>query len=481
MKSLVYLKNVFHKNKKKIAIQFENKKITYEQLYFEILNLSDCFKKKKIKKVCILEGKNDDHYYYVCMFASLLAGSTYIPISSNTPLLRIKNILNISKPDLFIAKKKYKFLKKLKIQFFDPDKKISIKNEKKFRILDSNKDAYIIFTSGSTGVPKGVRISRSSLDNYVNWLRNNIFKDKIIRCSQHPRIGFDLSVADIFGTLCSGGTLFPIKKILDRMFLKKFIIKNNLTHWISVPSLTDLIFLNDSNKNTKITSLKKVFFCGEILKKSHLDKIFRNNKKIKVINSYGPTEATVSCTYQNFNYKNYKNLCKPTASIGVPIKGTRFNLRKINSTQNFGELIISGNQVSLGYLEDKNQNKIKFIVKNKNRSFITGDICKKLNNKYYFINRIDRQTKILGNRIEMGEIDNKIEEITKLSSYTVKSKEKLVTFIDGKFNVDNLKNKLIRHFPSNIIPNKIIKIEKFPRNKNEKIDESKLLLKLKNI
>ena len=81
----------------------------------------------------------------------------------------------------------------------------------------------------------------------------------------------------------------------------------------------------------------------------------------------------------------------------------------------------------------------------------------------------------------MGEIDNKIEEITKLSSYTVKSKEKLVTFIDGKFNADNLKNKLIRHFPSNIIPNKIIKIKKFPRNKNEKIDESKLLLKLKNI
>ena len=52
----------------------------------------------------------------------------------------------------------------------------------------------------------------------------------------------------------------------------------------------------------------------------------------------------------------------------------------------------------------------------------------------------------------MGEIDNKIEEITKLSSYTVKNKEKLVTFVDGKFNADNLKNNLIRHFPSNIIP-----------------------------
>ena len=77
MKSLVYLKKCFfHKNKKKIAIQFENKKITYEQLYFEILNLSDYFKKKKIKKVCILEGKNDDRY--VCMYVCLFIGWIYI-------------------------------------------------------------------------------------------------------------------------------------------------------------------------------------------------------------------------------------------------------------------------------------------------------------------------------------------------------------------------------------------------------------------
>lgn len=479
MKTLHYLKKVYHNNKNNVAIKFDNKKITYEQFYLEVSNACNFLKKKKIKRICIFEGKNDDHYYYVYMFASLCAGVTYIPISSNTPILRIKDILLISKPDLFIANKKYKFLKKLKVGFFDPNKKI--KTEKKFVISNSNQDAYIIFTSGSTGKPKGVRISRSSLDNYVKWLKNKIFKDKVIRCSQHPRIGFDLSVADIFGTLCSGGTLFPIKKTLDRMFLKKFIIKNNLTHWISVPSLVDLIFLNDKNKNSKISSLKKVFFCGEILKKSHLEKIYRLNKKIKVINSYGPTEATVSCTYQNFSYKNYKSLCKPSASIGFPIKGTRFKLRRINSYQNVGELIISGNQVSLGYLADSNQNKIKFIVKNKYRSFITGDICKKLYNKYYFLNRIDRQTKILGHRIEMGEIDNKIEDITKLNSYTLKSKDKLVTFIDGKFNKDILTNKLIRHFPTNIIPTKIVKIKEFPRNKNEKIDETKLLLHLKNI
>ncbi len=478
MKLLHNLKKIYKKNINNIALNYDNKKVTYHQFCTEVLNVSSFLKKKNAKKICIVEGKNEEHYYYVFIFASLLAGITYIPVSSNTPKLRIKDLLQISKPDLLISTRQYNFLKKLKIAFINPNKKIKIENDKKFKIVNTNKDAYIIFTSGSTGKPKGVRISRKALDNYVEWLRKKIFNDKVIKCSQHPRIGFDLSVADIFGTICSGGTLFPIKKNIDRVFLSKFINKNQLTHWISVPSLVDLIFLNTVNKRDKINSLKKVFFCGEILKKNHLKRIFKYNKKIKVINCYGPTEATVSCTYQNFNYKNYKNLCKPTASIGVPIKGTYFTLRRINSDKNIGELIISGNQVSSGYLGDISQNKIKFIHRKKKRSFITGDICKKFNNKYYFLNRLDRQTKILGNRIEMGEIDNRIEEITKLNSYTLKVNDKLVTFIDGDFSKYNLKNKLINYFHSNIIPNKILKIKKFPRNKNEKIDETKLLAKI---
>ena len=104
-----------------------------------------------------------------------------------------------------------------------------------------------------------MRISRKALDKYILWIIETFFNDKIIRCSQHPSIGFDLSIADIFGTICSGGHLFPIKKKIDKIFLKKFIIKNKLTHWISVPSLTDIILITGKIKmNLKI--LKKFFF-----------------------------------------------------------------------------------------------------------------------------------------------------------------------------------------------------------------------------
>ena len=70
-----------------------------------------------------------------------------------------------------------------------------------------------------------MRISRKALDKYILWILETFFNDKIIRCSQHPSIGFDLSIADIFGTICSGGHLFPIKKKIDKIFLKKIYDK----------------------------------------------------------------------------------------------------------------------------------------------------------------------------------------------------------------------------------------------------------------
>ena len=90
--------------------------------------------------------------------------------------------------------------------------------------------------------------------------------------------------------------LFPIKKI-DKIFLKKFVIKNKLTHWISVPSLTDIIFNSRKNKN-EFKNIKKIFLRRSV-EENHLKKIFECNKNIQVMNAYGPTEATVSCTIKN--------------------------------------------------------------------------------------------------------------------------------------------------------------------------------------
>lgn len=469
MKILSNLEKIIEIRGNETLIEYDNKKLTFKIFWEKVLKLANYFHSKKLNKISVIETEKEDFFFYIVIFASLIAGKTYIPIGANVPIKRIKKILDLSKADIVITSKN---LNKFSTNIFHPKYIDNLKNKYKFKIKKSNNDAYIIFTSGSTGEPKGVRISRKALDKYILWILETFFNDKIIRCSQHPSIGFDLSIADIFGTICSGGKLFPIKKKIDKIFLKKFVIKNKLTHWISVPSLTDIIFNSRKNKN-EFKNIKKIFFCGEVLRKNHLKKIFECNKNIQVMNAYGPTEATVSCTIKKFNFKNYYNFCKPTASFGKPIKGIQLSFTSNNKKE--GELVISGDQVSNGYLNNSKLNNLKFIEKRNKRSFITGDLCKKINGEFYFLNRKDRQIKLYGHRIELDEIDNLISDKTGNTSLSLKRGEKIVTFINGKLNKSRLIKYLKTKLPSYMIPSNINLIKEWPKNKNYKIDEKKLL------
>ena len=470
MKILYKIYKISQINPKHTAIS-SNKKISYGVLWQLASNLAFFLNKKKIKKICILQNENDDFICYVSMIASLMSGATYIPINSSTPLNRLKFIIESTKANLLISNKKP--IGNFECKILSTKDVLKLKTIKNFKIKKSKKDAYIIFTSGSTGKPKGVRISRESMDHYILWIIKSFFNDKVIRCSQHPGIGFDLSVADIFGTLSGGGTLFPIQNTYDKLFLNKFINKNKLSHWISVPSAVDLIFDGNYLKKNDVKSLKKMFFCGEVLKKIHLQKIFKYNKNIKVINSYGPTEATVSCTSIKLNSKNFLNFCKPTVSFGKPIENMKIGFVEKNKKSQ-GEIFISGPQISEGYIQE-NLNVKKFKnIKNK-KSFITGDICRIVRGNFYFLNRIDRQVKILGNRIELDEIDRVIGDLTSNTAHSIIYKNKIYSFFIGKNLKNNLNIKLNKYLPKYMLPNKIIKIKKLPKNKNLKIDEKKLI------
>ena len=124
----------------------------------------------------------------------------------------------------------------------------------------NNNLAYIIFTSGSTGEPKGVCISRKSLDNYVKWLKLNFNIKKGFNCSQFPEISFDLSVADIYGTLCSGGTLIPAKTMYDKLFPGRFIKDKKINFLVCVPSLIDVIKNSSGLTKKKNLHLLNQFF-----------------------------------------------------------------------------------------------------------------------------------------------------------------------------------------------------------------------------
>lgn len=457
---------------------------TYEDFTNIVLNLTKKILAEKATPIVAIVGEKDI-LSYTSMFSVLYSGGTYVPISANLPLNKTIKIINSTKIDLIICKSGVAQLLKKKF----PSKKFftqkDLSNHKCFsipKIKTKKKTAYIMFTSGSTGNPKGVCISRSSLDHYIKWFNKNIKIKKSEKCSQFPEIGFDLSVADIYGTLCSGGTLCPANSNYSKVFPGRFLAQKKISCIVCVPSLIDIINNSGDLKIKNFSSIKKVFFCGEPLLKKHAKNLFRVNKKIKIINSYGPTEATVSCTKKLITPTDLKKNKFNSLPLGKPIDGVKIRLLNNNKySKKEGEIVIFGKQVAMGYLNEK-ENKNKFFISKKEGAYFkTGDYAEIVNGEMYFKNRLDTQVKIKGHRIELDEINNYLNRFGLENVHTIILMEKIISFYSDKFKFN--RNSLIKYLKKNIpeymIPNYLLKIKKFPLNQNGKVLINDLIKKAK--
>ena len=469
------LKKICYKDSFSIAFKIDEKIITYKKFLEDCLIFSNYIKTKNFKNIGII----GDYEYlsYVSIFGTLISGKTYIPINQNLPIQKIKKIIKIAKIDLLsvskISEKKYDILKIKKINL----KNLYLKKISEKKTTHNFDIAYVIFTSGTTGEPKGVPITRKNLYHYINWLINNFKVKKNSRCSQFPNIGFDLSVVDIFSTICGGGTLVIPRNIFHRNFPAQFIKKNNITHTVFVPSFIELMRNSAQLNKNNLVSLKNIFFCGEPLYQNQIEKLFKINRNLKIINAYGPSETTVSCTKLSLDKDNFKKYCHNTVSIGKCIKGIKIKLLyNSNFKDKTYELLISGPQVFKGYLNNKNLNINKFLVINKKKYFKTGDLVTKIKGNIFFKKRIDNQIKIRGYRVELDEIDSMIRKFGIYETKTIFKKLELKSFIRStKKEVPLIFKFLKKNLPPYMIPNSIVSLKKFPKNINDKLDFKKFI------
>ena len=412
---------------------------------------------------------------YASILACLSAGGFYCPTNISAPAARQHQIIDLFKPDVIISDPQ---------SLPDAAKKLTVLDITKIgdRKLDKPRPrsdlAYVMFTSGSTGIPKGVMISQDALAHYVNWAIEAMSVSPSDRWSQHPNIGFDLSVLDIYGTLCGGATLYPIERIHDKLQPSKFIKRHQLTIWNSVPSVIDQMCRSGPLKADDLISLRLINFCGEPLLEKQLDAVFRACRDVKVHNTYGPTEATVSVTLLALNRDNYKEACKfRFVAIGDNIPNMKLCLIKDGKeNQNEGEIVISGPQVARGYWEDPERTAANFKTLDINgeatQVYCTGDYGTYKDGAMHFEYRLDRQVKVNGYRLELGEVDAAFHMAGVYLCCTILVNGVLHTFIENSEHLDIVETrvKIAKHLPSYAIPKKISVTEQLPRNINGKID-----------
>ncbi len=422
----------------------------------------------------------------IAFVAIQLTGNIYVPFDPDTPSKRKETILKSLNNALTIQFREENFVIEEK-KYIAKDDDVALVESKLFENLEKRIDLdplYIIFTSGTTGVPKGVAISNRSVIDYIDWASQTYdVTDSEVIGNQAP-FYFDNSVLDLYLTFSKGSSLHLISNetLAFPSSLAEYLTQNEINFIFFVPSVLGNLAALDLLKEYDLVKIKKLLFAGEPMPLQTL-KYFREQLPGTTLsNLYGPTEITVDCIYWIFGDELDKLENTP---LGKPCNNTKILFideeeKPFFETDKIGEICVAGSGLSLGYWNQPEETSKAFIQNpiHKNHSEIiykTGDLgyISSKDGLIYMTGRKDRQIKLRGRRVELGEIEaamNRVDDIGQCAVLFDPNKQRITAFFSGKVTINQLTETLREYLPSYMIPIEFHKQDNFPTTPNGKMD-----------
>ena len=438
-------------------------------------------------------------YEMLATFVALTkSGHAYIPIDSHSALERVAAIVEVAEPSLIIAINDFPLADVTAPIFSAEQVQTAFRDGASYELshpVQGDDNYYIIFTSGTTGKPKGVQISHNNLLSFTNWM----ITDKEFATPARPQMlaqppySFDLSVMYWAPTLALGGTLFALPSAVTQDFKQLFetILSLPIAIWTSTPSFADMALLSDDFNSQKLPQLTHFYFDGEELTVKTAQKLRVRFPQARIINAYGPTEATVALSAVAVTDEMLQN-CKRLPIGYTKADSPTFVIdeegQKVPNGQQ-GEIIVCGPAVSKGYLNNPEKTAEAFFEFEGLPAYHTGDVGSMTDEGLLLYGgRMDFQIKFNGFRIELEDVSqnlnkskyiesavavpryNKDHKVQNLLAYVI-LKDGVAEQFEREIDITKaIKEDLQDIMMSYMMPSKFLYRETLPLTPNGKID-----------
>lgn len=480
--------------------------LSYRQLNDRANRLATALRKRGVRPNTIVAVMVERSIEMITsLFGILKAGGAYLPIDMETPVERIRYLLREAQIEILLTRRSQ--LPRLPAGT-GTDSILcleevaggsdSVSNANPGRLNCSPHLAYIIYTSGTTGQPKGVPVSHRGVVNYTLWRHQTCEYTGSDITLQPLTYSFDGFGSNLYSSLLSGGKLVcvPERRKYDFDYILKIIKDCRITNVSLVPVMYEALL--DGACSRELDSLRFVVLAGEEAGAALVKKSVESHPHIKLINEYGPTEATVTAAARvGINDRNTMVVGKPIDNCHVFILDGSLKPVPIGVT---GEICLAGVGLSWGYLNEPELTSEKFILSplEENRQiYKTGDLGRWLSNgEVEILGRLDHQVKIRGNRVDLAEIERQMIKydgvkeavviadapLSGLNSGRSGAGDRHVILLygywvgDENIEADDYRDFLARYLPEYMIPAGFFHLETLPIGVNGKVNRKALPL-----
>ncbi|MBI6946015.1 non-ribosomal peptide synthase/polyketide synthase [Pseudomonas koreensis] len=419
----------------------------------------------------------------VGLVAILKAGAGYVPMDPAHPAERLSYLLQDSAPVAVLSQSALRErLPALSVPLIDLDLR-QWPNEPidnpSLPALTPQHLAYVIYTSGSTGLPKGVMVEHQTLSNLVDWHCAAFDLQAGSHTSSLAGFGFDAMAWEVWPALCVGATVHLAPNHDGNEDIDAL-----LTWWRAQP--LDVSFLPTPvaeyafSQEPAHPTLKTLLIGGDRLRQ------FNRNQPFRVINNYGPTEATVVATSGLIEAGDVLHIGKPVSNATVYLLDAQQRPVPLGV---MGELYVGGAGVARGYLNRPQMTAERFLrdpfssVPNA-RLYRTGDLARwREDGTLEYLGRNDDQVKIRGVRIELGEIETRLNQLDGVQDAVLLAREdepgqpRLVAYFTEQgaaLSVGDLRARLLAQLPEYMVPAAFVRLDALPLTANGKVDRKAL-------